>query len=400
MGRVASLVVVFALGLVVFVPPAAAVPAPRTFGYTGAEQSYAVPHGVTLLTVTAAGGHGGPTVNIGQSGLTLTAYLPVRPGEILFTEVGQSGSYQGGPGFGGGGAAGKDIRSNIVDAGSGGGATDVRTCSERASKCAGGGSSVGSRLIVAGGGGGSGGAGGGSGNLCGSSGGGGSAGASAGGGSQGGQAVVGATGTVILASHGQSAAPSTPAGGGSATSAGSGGSMANCAAGTGNTLTGSAPGSPGAGSTGGAGANAVGTTGGGGGGAGGYFGGGGGASGWQVCNANGCSGSGGGAGGGGGSSFVTARAILVPGFGPTNAPPSVTYTPQVEIDTPANGAIYKAGQVVRARWSCVNTITCKGSVASGSPIATTPGRHTFVVSSLVSGKTVRSTVTYTVRHKA
>jgi hypothetical protein len=395
--RVAGFAVIVGLGLGVFLASALALPGPRSFHFTGHEQSYVVPRGVTVVMVTALGAVGGPTVTIGQSGLSLTAYLPVAPGEVLFTEVGQPGSMQGGLGFGGGGAAGRDIHENIVDAGSGGGATDVRTCSEQAASCSGGGSSSGSRLIVAGGGGGSGGVGGGSGNLCGNSTGAGSAGASTGGGSQAGRALRTAAGTVILASHGQSAPPATPAGGGSQSAAGMGGRNANCASG-GNTLPGSAPGLAGNGPTGGAGANAVGTTGGGGGGGGGYFGGGGGASGPQVCNSTGCPGSGaGGGGGGGGSSFVTARAILAPGFGPSSASPSVTYTPQVEIDVPAARATYKAGQVVAARWSCVNTITCKGTVASGRPIVTTPGKHSFTVKAVVFGRTVRSTITYTVK---
>lgn len=394
--RVAGIAVVVGLGLVVFLASALALPGPRSFHFTGREQSYVVPRGVTLVLVNALGAVGGPTVTIGQSGLSLTAYLPVTPGGVLFTEVGQPGSNQGGLGFGGGGAAGKDIHENIVDAGSGGGATDVRTCSVQAATCSGGGSSSSSRLIVAGGGGGSGGVGGGSGNLCGNSTGAGSAGASTGGGSQAGSTVRTAAGTVIVASHGQSAAPSTPAGGGSQSAAGGGGRNANCASG-GNTLPGSAPGSAGNGPTGGAGANAVATTGGGGGGGGGYFGGGGGASGQQICNSAGCPGSGAGGGGGGGSSFVAARAVLAPGFGPSSAPPSVTYTPQVEVDVPAAHATYKAGQVIAARWSCVNTISCKGTVASGRPIATTPGKHSFTVKAVVSGRTVRSTITYTVK---
>ncbi len=395
--RVAGITVAVGLGLVVFLASALALPGPRSFRFTGREQSYVVPRGVTLVMVNALGAVGGPTVTIGQSGLSLTAYLPVTPGEVLFTEVGQPGSNQGGPGFGGGGAAGKDVHENIVDAGSGGGATDVRTCSEHATRCRGGGSSIGSRLIVAGGGGGSGGVGGGSGNLCGNSTGAGSAGASTGGGSQAGTAVRTVSGTVILASHGESAPPATPAGGGSQAAAGSGGMNANCGSG-GNTLPGSVPGSPGTGPTGGAGATAVATTGGGGGGGGGYFGGGGGASGQQVCNSAGCPGSGAGGGGGGGSSFVTARAILAPGFGPSSAPPSVTYTPQVEIAVPAVRAIYRAGQVIAARWSCVKTIACKGTVASGRPIVMTPGKHTFTVIAVVSGRPVRSTISYTVRH--
>jgi hypothetical protein len=78
----------------------------------------------------------------------------------------------------------------------------------------------------------------------------------------------------------------------------------------------------------------------------------------------------------------------------------VTFSPQVEIDTPAAGAVYKAGRVVAARWSCVTTIACKGTAASGRPIATTPGRHSFTVNATVSGRNVRSTIVYTVKRKA
>jgi hypothetical protein len=78
----------------------------------------------------------------------------------------------------------------------------------------------------------------------------------------------------------------------------------------------------------------------------------------------------------------------------------LTFSPLVEIDTPAAGAVYKAGQVVAARWSCVHTIARKGTAASGRHIATTPGKHRFSVSATVSGKNVRSTVAYTVKRKA
>ena len=78
----------------------------------------------------------------------------------------------------------------------------------------------------------------------------------------------------------------------------------------------------------------------------------------------------------------------------------MTFSPQVEIDTPAAGAVYKSGQVVVARWSCVNTIACKGTAASGRHIATTPGKHTFVLTAIAAGKHIRSTIAYTVMRKA
>ena len=89
---------------------------------------------------------------------------------MLYAEVGQSGTAGGGATFGGGGAAGapppgvpdcgigdQRVPCSGPWAGSGGGASDVRTCSELAASCPGGGTSTGSRLIVAAGGGGVGG---------------------------------------------------------------------------------------------------------------------------------------------------------------------------------------------------------------------------------------------------
>lgn len=401
---VASAVAVAGFGLAGFVPAATALPGPSNFNFTGGEQSYAVPSDVTLVMVNATGAAGGTVAGGGEgAGLALTAYLPVTGGEALFTEVGQAGSAEGSAGFGGGGAAGTGVTDSNVSspAGSGGGATDVRTCSEGAASCPGGGTSAGSRLIVAGGGGGSGGDGVGSGSFCGSSGTAGSAGAGGGGGT----AVTMATGTVILASNGASTTPSTPAGGGSNNGPGAGGTNANCVFGA-DTFPDSAPGSAGSGASGGGGANAVGCdagnsmacAGAGGGGGGGYFGGGGGASGQQECSSTDCIGSGVGSGGGGGSSFVTSQAVLAPGFGNTSAAPSVTYTPAVEIDTPANGAIYAPGQAVDATWSCQSSVVigCTGTVASGSPINTSPGTHTFTVSGTAAGQAVQSSVTYTV----
>src|SRR5581483_9837164 len=141
------------------------VPPKKTFAYTGSEQSYTVPAGVVLLGLAVEGGHGGQHGDqAGEGGGRdggVGALLPVTPHEKLYVEVGSAGVHGGGPVFGGGGAAGapppvlsrnpQGGTSNTAYANSGGGASDVRTCSMSA-KCPGG--SPASRLIVGGGGGG------------------------------------------------------------------------------------------------------------------------------------------------------------------------------------------------------------------------------------------------------
>ena len=287
-----------------------------TFMSTGAQQTYRVPAGVRLVTVDVQGAWGGgwgggsghyQTV-LGQNGAAWQGLLPVKPGQTLYVEVGSNGSASGGTTFGGGGAAGSPNSEGAV-AGSGGGASDVRTCSELASRCSGGGSSADSRLIVAGGSGGNGGsevtaA---AGLLCGV----GTAGGSgdneqplpSGNPASGPVPIKTAAGIVIPGYAG--AGDSTPktqngdtdAGGGS-TAAGAGGSGAPCQGGgayAGVTFSGSVAGSPGSGPHGGARGNAAtlaphpcGTpracndAGPGGGGGGGYFGGGGGVTGRRA----------------------------------------------------------------------------------------------------------------------
>src|SRR5580693_8820879 len=131
---------------------AAATAGPTTLTYTGAQQTYTVPSGVVLLSIEAIGAAGGGTTGEGGSGLALTAQVPVTPNETLYTEVGAPGASGGIATFGGGGAAGSTASgATTMGAGSGGGSTDVRTCSESAKSCPGGGTSLDSRLIVAGG---------------------------------------------------------------------------------------------------------------------------------------------------------------------------------------------------------------------------------------------------------
>ena len=80
--------------------------------------------------------------------------------------------------------------------------------------------------------------------------------------------------------------------------------------------------------------------------------------------------------------------------------------PAIEIDAPANGAVYTAGRVVSASWSCgydgttgLGVSGCTGTVAAGGAIDTNPGTHTFTVSGGASSNgnhTVTATITYTV----
>jgi hypothetical protein len=142
---VATLSVVLSLLLI----PAFASAANLTFSYTGAEQTYTVPAGVTSLYITATGARGGgPTSGYGTGGrgAVATGAIAVTPGQTLYIEVGGIGGQPDG-GFNGGGASGS---RNGLSGWGGGGASDVRTV-PRASA-----GTLSSRLIVAGGGGGSG----------------------------------------------------------------------------------------------------------------------------------------------------------------------------------------------------------------------------------------------------
>lgn len=130
-------------------------PGAVVFGYTGAEQQYVVPNGVTMVRVVAIGGAGAagaasPTgAGPGGIGGQVQADVPVAPGEPLFVEVGGSPDQPGAGGFNGGG----DSRNG---GGGGGGASDIRTCSRTGSTCAPGNDTLTSRLVVAAGGGGGG----------------------------------------------------------------------------------------------------------------------------------------------------------------------------------------------------------------------------------------------------
>ncbi|MBD0275778.1 MAG: hypothetical protein ICV73_28105, partial [Acetobacteraceae bacterium] len=134
-----------------------------TYGYTGGEQAFTVPAGVSSIQVVAVGGRGGrggtyqggpPTV-AGGFGARQTATISVTPGQVLYVEVGGNGANGNGSlysagGFNGGGMGGP-TETNPTGAGAGGGASDVRTKPRSA------GDSLQSRLVIAAGGGGGGG---------------------------------------------------------------------------------------------------------------------------------------------------------------------------------------------------------------------------------------------------
>jgi hypothetical protein len=355
---------------------------------------YTVPAGVEVLEVQAQGAQGGPGPSgAGGYGEDLLAYLPVQPGEHLYTEVGQEGIVGGGATFGGGGAAG--TQTNGLAAGSsGGGATDVRLCSEKAASCPGGGTSLQSRVIVAGGGGGDGGTGNSYEVVCG--------GAAFAGNSNGGTIQAFALGHYIVGGNNSSVAPSTQATGGTGSAPGGAGLDADCTYET-ESFPGAVPGTSGSGSTGGTGGSVTGNAGSGGGGGGGYFGGGGSSSG-QTCVSDpaACSWGADGDGGGGGSSFVSSKAWIGSQLriGSAIAPPTVTFTPIIAVTSPAEDSSFILGQVVDASFGCdqLELGTCTGAVATGMPINTaTIGTHTFLVQGETSGQTLTGTVTYTVK---
>lgn len=121
----------------------------QTFSYTGAQQSFVVPAGVTSVTIEAWGAQGWSGSNTGGLGGYATGQLDVTPGETLYVYVGGQGTVSigdavpSGGGFNGGGDG--TTNSSPDSSGGGGGASDVRQ----------GGSTLNERVIVAAGGGGS-----------------------------------------------------------------------------------------------------------------------------------------------------------------------------------------------------------------------------------------------------
>jgi gliding motility-associated-like protein len=115
-------------------------PGSQTFNFTGSQQTWTVPNGVTSINFTIAGAKGGNGTSgiAGANGATLAGVLAVTPGQTIFINVGGQGAINAG-GFNGGGNGGSG-------AGGGGGATDIRL----------GGNGLGNRAVVAAGGGGAG----------------------------------------------------------------------------------------------------------------------------------------------------------------------------------------------------------------------------------------------------
>ena len=110
-----------------------------TFSYTGSQQTWTVPSGVTSITVEgygAAGGAGessGSTKSNGGLGGYLKTTISVTPGDTLYINiggVGESGANIGNAvsagGFNGGGDS-ANSHSTDRNGGGGGGATDIRT---------------------------------------------------------------------------------------------------------------------------------------------------------------------------------------------------------------------------------------------------------------------------------
>ena len=412
-------------------------PAPKTFAYTGAEQTYKVPSGVVLAGIAAEGGHGGDYAEGGGREGGVGAEVPVRSGQTLYVEVGAQGAYNSGPAFGGGGPAGAPppvvaMCSNgapcaDVYASSGGGASDVRTCSMTASSCPSGVNSAATRLIVGGGGGGESGDGNGPTQSCGANSGGGNANNfqyPPGNPSSGPVPIITSAGTVYpgLPTSDAHAQGVTPAGGGS-TTVGTGGRQAGCSNGS-TGWTDSVGGSDAVGPVGGAGGDASSLgpkasncsgnncddAGPGGGGGGGYFGGGGGATGLDqpTGNCGVCNGASYGQGGGGGASFVTSKASapIDEEYLTGSGDGIVVIVPAVEIDAPANGATYVPGQLVHASWSCgydgktgLGLSSCSGSAAVGGAVNTSPGTHTFTVTGTTTDANGKHTVSASISYR-
>ena len=322
-----------------------------TFLYTGGEQTFTVPAGVTTLHVVAIGGAGGASAVFGGAAAQVTADLAVTPGQTLYIEVGgkgKDGASGGAGGFNGGAAGGFGGTSA---AGGGGGASDIRTLPGPSL-------SPDTRQIIAAGGG--------------------------GGGATGTEGIGGAGGAAE--SGGESSSDFN--GGGSAGTQSIGGS------GGAGVMT---SGEEGVRGVGGVGGSSCDEGGGGGGGGGGLFGGGGGGPGCHSTS---------GGGGGGGSSFVPAGGSLA--LASLSAEPQVqiTYTPPAPIEAPATPNT-KLGshpaKVVKTKKKKVKvkfgfssnvagaTFRCKLDKGSFAPCTSPksyrvkPGKHKFSVQALNGG---------------
>lgn len=139
---------------------AAPPPVVKVFTFTGEEQTFDVPLGVTSLDVVAVGANGGGGFSFyggyapGGLGGVRSGTIPVAPGQRLYVEVGGVGHTPewgdaGAGGFNGGGLG--ERATSLSAGGGGGGASDVRAIRRGTP------ASADSRFIIAAGGGGGGG---------------------------------------------------------------------------------------------------------------------------------------------------------------------------------------------------------------------------------------------------
>ncbi len=121
---------------------------PVTFTYTGGVQTYTVPVCVTSITVDVMGAKGGDGVNasVGGNGGRVQGTIAVTPGQVLDIYVGGVGFNCATCGTGGFNGGGGTIAGAGQEAGTGGGASDIRITPY----------ALANRIFVAGGGGGGG----------------------------------------------------------------------------------------------------------------------------------------------------------------------------------------------------------------------------------------------------
>ncbi|MFA4888789.1 MAG: glycine-rich protein [Candidatus Omnitrophota bacterium] len=141
------LIAVFILTLAVCARLSVAFADSQVLSYTGSQQTWDVPAGVTSITVDAYGAKGATATTgsygVGGEGGRTQATLTVTPGDTLYIYVGGKGTSLTGGGWNGGGYGYSGFSHQP---GRGGGASDIRS----------GGTALANRILVAGGGGGGG----------------------------------------------------------------------------------------------------------------------------------------------------------------------------------------------------------------------------------------------------